>query len=74
MVLTVDSGTTLAISRNPEEKKCEICSEDSTSNCSPEKTLTNVENLKLEFSCLNSEDVYNVKVEKKIGKNCRGYM
>lgn len=68
MVITVDSSTTVVVSRNPEGPECEVCSIDgSTPNCSPtEKTLTNIENLSLEFSCLKPEDVYSVKMKKKI--------
>lgn len=68
MVVTVDSGTTVVISRDPKEAECEVCSVDgSTSDCSPtEKTLTNVEKLSLEFSCEKPEDVYSVEMKKKI--------
>ncbi|XP_051247553.1 CUB domain-containing protein 1 [Dicentrarchus labrax] len=67
-VITVDSSTTVVVSRNPEEPECEVCSVDgSTTNCSPtEKTLTNVKNLTLEFSCLKPQDVYSLKMKKKI--------
>ncbi len=76
MVVTVDSGTNVVISRDPKQPECEVCSKaDATSDCSPtEKTLTNVKDLTLEFSCLKPEDVYSVKMTKKIGKNCRGLM
>lgn len=72
MVVTVDSSTTVAISRNPEEPECEVCSGDgATPSCSPtEKSLTNAENLQLEFSCPKPEDVYSVKINKKIGETC----
>ncbi|XP_068432185.1 CUB domain-containing protein 1 [Clinocottus analis] len=68
MVVTVDSGTTVVVSRDPGEPECEVCSVDgSTRDCSPtEKTLTNVEKLPLEFSCLKPQDVYSVKVVTKI--------
>ncbi|XP_041811381.1 CUB domain-containing protein 1 [Chelmon rostratus] len=68
VVVTVDSSTTVAISRNPEEPECEVCSGDgATPSCSPtEKSLTNAENLQLEFSCPKPEDVYSVKINKKI--------
>ncbi|XP_031151808.1 CUB domain-containing protein 1 isoform X1 [Sander lucioperca] len=68
MLLSVDSGTTVVVSRDPDEPECEVCYVDgSTPNCSPtEKTLTNVEKLSLEFSCLKPQDVYSVKIRKKI--------
>ncbi|XP_075961597.1 CUB domain-containing protein 1 [Anarhichas minor] len=68
MVVTVDSSTTVVVSRDPEEPECEVCSVDgSARDCSPtEKTLTNVENLSLEFSCLKPQDVYSVTMKKKI--------
>uniref|UniRef100_UPI0037E90619 CUB domain-containing protein 1 n=1 Tax=Semicossyphus pulcher TaxID=241346 RepID=UPI0037E90619 len=68
MDITVDPGTTLVVSRDPKEPECEVCSVDgSTPNCSPtEKTLTKVANLSLEFSCLTPQDVYSVKMNKKI--------
>ncbi|XP_059206765.1 CUB domain-containing protein 1 isoform X2 [Centropristis striata] len=68
MVITVDSGTTVVLSRDPKEPECEVCSVDgSTPDCSPtEKTLTKVEKLSLEFSCLKPQDVYSVKMKKKI--------
>lgn len=71
MVVSVDSTTTVAISRAAGEPECEVCSVDgSTRNCSPtEKTLTSVENLSLEFGCPKPENVYTVKIKKSIGKN-----
>lgn len=71
MVVSVDSSTTVAISRVPGEPECEVCSVDgSTPNCSPtEKTLTGSENLSLEFGCPKPENVYTVKIKKTIGKN-----
>ncbi|KAE8281979.1 CUB domain-containing protein 1 [Larimichthys crocea] len=68
MDITVNSSTTVVITRNPKEPECEVCSMDgSTPNCSPtEKTLTNVEKLSLEFSCLKPQDVYTVMIKKKI--------
>lgn len=71
MVVTVDSSTTVAMSRDPGDPECEVCSIDgSTPNCSPtEKMLTSVENHSLEFSCPKPENVYSVKIKKKIGEN-----
>ncbi|XP_042362271.1 CUB domain-containing protein 1 [Plectropomus leopardus] len=68
MVVTVDSGTTVLLSRDPTEAECEVCSGNgATSDCSPtEKTLTNAEKLSLEFSCQKPEDVYSVKMKKNI--------
>ncbi|KAM6974153.1 CUB domain-containing protein 1 isoform 1-T2 [Tautogolabrus adspersus] len=68
MVVSVDPSTTVILSRDPNEAECEVCSVDSSGpNCSPtEKTLTNVESLSLEFSCLKPQDVYSVKMNKKI--------
>ncbi|XP_037649901.1 CUB domain-containing protein 1 isoform X2 [Sebastes umbrosus] len=68
MVITVDSSTTVVVSRGPKEPECEVCSVDGpTPDCSPtEKTLTNVEKFSLEFSCLKPQDVYSVKMEKKM--------
>lgn len=72
MVVTVDSSTTVVMSRDPRDPECEVCSvEGSTPNCSPtEKTLTSVENHSLEFSCPKPENVYSVEIKKKIGENC----
>lgn len=69
MVVSVDSTTTVAISRAAGQPECEVCSVDgSTPNCSPtEKTLTSGENLSLEFSCPKPENVYTVKIKKIIG-------
>lgn len=71
MVVSVDSSTTVAIRRAPGEPECEVCSVDgSTPNCSPtEKMLTRVENLSLEFGCPKPENVYTVKIQKRIGKS-----
>ncbi|XP_034561437.1 CUB domain-containing protein 1-like isoform X2 [Notolabrus celidotus] len=68
VVITVDPSTTVILNRDPKEPECEVCSVDgSAPNCSPtEKTLTNIENLSLEFSCLKPQDVYSVKMKKKI--------
>ncbi|KAL3043692.1 hypothetical protein OYC64_003534 [Pagothenia borchgrevinki] len=67
MVITVDSSTTVVLSRD-EEPECEVCSVGgATPDCSPsEKTLTNVEKLSLEFGCLKPQDVYSVKTKKII--------
>ncbi|XP_034747156.1 CUB domain-containing protein 1 isoform X1 [Etheostoma cragini] len=68
MLVSVDSGTTVVVSRDPDEPECEVCCVDgSTPDCSPtEKTLTNIEKLSLEFSCLKPQDVYSVSIRKKI--------
>ncbi|XP_039977595.1 CUB domain-containing protein 1 [Xiphias gladius] len=68
MVITVDSSTTVVISRDPEGPECDVCTVDgSTMNCSPtEKILTNTEKLSLEFSCPKPQDMYSVKMKKKI--------
>lgn len=73
MVTSVDSSMTVVVKRDSgsEEADCEVCSVDgSTPNCSPtEKTLTNVVNLTLEFSCPKPQNVYSVKIKKHIGKS-----
>ncbi|XP_073340583.1 CUB domain-containing protein 1 [Pagrus major] len=68
MVVSVDSSTTVVVSRNRGEPECEVCSVDgSTRNCSPtEKTLTNVDKLSLEFSCPKPQDMYSMKMNKEI--------
>ncbi|XP_037330983.2 CUB domain-containing protein 1 isoform X1 [Pungitius pungitius] len=68
MVVTVDSSTTAVVRRDPAAPECDVCSADgSTRECrANEKTLTNVENLSLEFSCLKPQDVFSVEVKKKI--------
>ncbi|CAK6965839.1 CUB domain-containing protein 1-like [Scomber scombrus] len=68
MVVTVDSSSTVVITRSPDEPECEVCSPDgSAPSCSPtEKTLTNVEGLSLEFSCAKPQDVYSMKMKKNI--------
>ncbi|XP_071356553.1 CUB domain-containing protein 1 [Trachinotus anak] len=68
MVITVDSDTTVVFSRDPEGPECEVCTTDgSTPNCSPtEKILNNAEKHSLEFSCLKPQEMYSVKVKKKI--------
>jgi len=72
MVVTIDSSTTLVVSRDPGEPECDVCS---TGDCSPtEKTLSDVEKLSLEFSCMKPQDVYSVKREKKIGEHCGCYV
>lgn len=73
MVLSVNSSTTVVIRRDPEAPECDVCSLDgSTPQCATnEKTLTNVNNLSLEFSCLKPQDVYSVEIKKKIGENFR---
>nr|XP_046272936.1 CUB domain-containing protein 1-like [Scatophagus argus] len=68
MDITVDSSTTVVVSRKSEEPECEVCAVDgSKPTCSrTEKTLTNVEKLSLEFSCPKPQDVYSVTIKKKI--------
>ncbi|XP_029023232.1 CUB domain-containing protein 1 [Betta splendens] len=68
-VITIDSSTTVVLSRDPAAPECDVCSaEGSTSNCSPTtKTLTNVHNLSLDFSCQQPQDVYTATVQRKIG-------
>ncbi|XP_035039349.2 CUB domain-containing protein 1 [Hippoglossus stenolepis] len=68
MVVSVDPSTTAVVSRDPGEPECEVCTVDgSAPNCSPtEKTLTNVDKLSLEFSCPKPQEMYSVKMEKKI--------
>ncbi|XP_051928488.1 CUB domain-containing protein 1 isoform X1 [Hippocampus zosterae] len=68
MVVTVDSGTTLTISRFSQETQCELCTgADSARTCSQtEKSLTDVQSLALEFSCLKPQEAYSVEVKKTI--------
>ncbi|KAM9838797.1 CUB domain-containing protein 1 isoform 2-T2 [Aulostomus maculatus] len=68
MVVTVDSSTALTLSRDTQGPECEVCSGDgSAPSCdTTEKTLSNVESLPLEFSCLKPQDVYSVKMKKTI--------
>lgn len=70
MVLTLDSHTTVVVSRDVEEPECDVCYVDgATSDCSStKKTLTNVKNVSLEFSCSNPEKMYSVKIKKNIGE------
>ncbi|XP_057684369.1 CUB domain-containing protein 1 isoform X2 [Corythoichthys intestinalis] len=68
VVVTVDSSTTLSISKFSQESECELCSGvDSARTCSQSgKTLTDVQSLALDFSCLKPQEVYSVEVEKAI--------
>ncbi|XP_069548820.1 CUB domain-containing protein 1 [Brachyistius frenatus] len=68
VVVSLDSSATLVLSRDLEEPECEICTADgSTPACSSkEKTLTNTENLSVEFSCPKPEDIFSVKIKRKI--------
>ncbi|XP_061123640.1 CUB domain-containing protein 1 [Syngnathus typhle] len=68
VVVTVDSSTTIALSRFSQEPECELCTGvDSARTCTQtEKTLTDVQNLALEFSCLKPQDAYIVRVETTI--------
>lgn len=71
MVVSVDPGTTVVVSRDPGGLECDVCTADgsTTPDCSPtEKTLTNVDKLSLEFSCPKPQDMYSVKMKKKIGE------
>ncbi|CAN9504087.1 unnamed protein product [Ophioblennius macclurei] len=63
IVVTVDPDTTVVLSRDLPGPECEICTD---ADCSSEgKTLTNVENLSVDFSCKTPEDVFSVKMTKK---------
>ncbi|KAF3707288.1 CUB domain-containing protein 1 [Channa argus] len=68
MVITADSGVSVVVSRDPAEPECDVCTIDgSTPNCSPTvKRLSNVKKLTLEFGCPKPEDVYSVKVQRKM--------
>lgn len=74
MVVTIDSSTAVVLSRDQGEPECEVCTVDgSTSDCSStEKTLTSADELSVEFSCLQPQDVFNVKIKKTIGKRICG--
>lgn len=76
MVVSFDPSTTVILSRDPAEAECEVCSDDGTTrDCSPtEKTVTKAENLPLEFSCLKPQDVFTVKIMKKIGETCLNFI
>lgn len=67
VTVTIDASTTVVLSRDPRGPECEICTvTDSTRDCSSEeKTLTNVANLSVEFSCKTPEDVFSVQMNKK---------
>ncbi|XP_053302036.1 CUB domain-containing protein 1 [Pleuronectes platessa] len=68
MVVSVDPGTIAVVSRDPGGPECEVCTVDgSAPSCSPtEKTLTNVDKLSLKFSCPKPQEMYRVKMDKKI--------
>ncbi|XP_061838784.1 CUB domain-containing protein 1 isoform X2 [Nerophis lumbriciformis] len=68
VVVTIDSSTTLVISRFSQEPECELCySVDAARTCSQSgKTLTDVQSLSLEFSCLKPQESYSVEVKKTI--------
>ncbi|XP_047461686.1 CUB domain-containing protein 1 [Mugil cephalus] len=68
VVVTVDSSTTVVLNRDLGETECEVCTADGpTPTCSlKEKTLTSAKKLEVEFSCQKPEDVYSVKIQKKI--------
>lgn len=70
MVITADSHTTVVLSRDVDEPECDVCSVDvTTRDCSlTTKTLTNVKNVSLEFSCTNPEKMYSVTIERNIGE------
>lgn len=72
MVVTIDSTTTVIIASETQEPTCDLCVDDgSTPTCSTTgKTLTNVQSLSLEFSCSKPQDMYSVKMKKKIGEDC----
>lgn len=66
-VISVDSSTTMVLSRDPKESVCEVCTaEGPTLTCSTEKTLNNVDKLSLVFSCPKPQDGFNVKIKKTI--------
>lgn len=66
-VISVDSSTTMVLSRDPKESVCEVCTaEGPTLTCSTEKTLNNVDKLSVVFSCLKPQDGFNVKIKKTI--------
>ncbi|XP_077362600.1 CUB domain-containing protein 1 isoform X2 [Festucalex cinctus] len=68
VVVSADSSTTVTISRFSQEPQCELCTGvDSARTCSQTgKTLTNVQSLALEFSCLRPQDAYSVEVQTTI--------
>ncbi|KAG7500746.1 hypothetical protein JOB18_028164 [Solea senegalensis] len=68
MVVSVDSSTTVTLSRDPEGLECEVCTaEVSPPNCNPtKKTLTKADKLSLEFSCPKPQEMYSVTMMKKI--------
>lgn len=70
MAANVDPGTTVTLAREAEEPDCEVCSVGGPApDCSPAgKTLTDVANLTLEFSCPNPQNVYSVTIKKHIGE------
>lgn len=71
MDISTESGTTVVITRNPEEPECNVCSADGPDpTChATELTLTNSQNTSLEFSCLKPQDVFSVHIKKKIGED-----
>uniref|UniRef100_A0A667XCQ0 CUB domain containing protein 1 n=1 Tax=Myripristis murdjan TaxID=586833 RepID=A0A667XCQ0_9TELE len=64
----IESGTTVVITRNPEEPECNVCSADGPDpTChATELTLTKSQNTSLEFSCPKPQDVFSVYIKKKI--------
>lgn len=64
MEVTVGASTEVVLSRKPSDPECEVCSGGDCSDTG--RTLTNVDKTALEFSCINPQDVYTVKITNKI--------
>lgn len=71
MVISVDADTTVVLSGDPNEAECNVCSVGGSSpTCSPTgMTLSKGQTTTLEFSCPKPQDVFSVKMEKKIGED-----
>lgn len=64
----MDSSTTVVLKQDAEEADCDMCY-DGVPICHTEKTLTNVQNYMLKFSCPKPQNVYSVEIKKHIGKS-----
>ena len=66
--MTLAPGVTMVISRKAGRLKCGVCT-DKGATCSPTKvSLSKAQTAELEFGCPEPQEVFNVRLQRKIGK------
>ena len=71
MTVTPDPNTMIVISRVNKEPDCSVCvDEGPNQKCNPQsQRITSSQNMSVEFTCEDPQEVFSVEINREIGMN-----